>query len=1233
MPQKHVIEELVLSANQFEEFNPMQSAAIKKGFEKNLVVSAPTASGKTIIAELYMLQSVLNEGKKVIYTCPLRALASEHYNDFKKKYSGQSSTHNIKFAVSTGDLDSSSSYLKNFDVIMTTYEKCFPFDEYIICKLGNKLQVLKIGEFFEFLKEHSQVIQKGSQEVLVPKINTEALSFSNGKPAFSKIESAICIKNNKEKILETTIESGRRFLSTENHKLFCVKNKKLQKIEAKNSEGEYLATINNLSGALDSRIRELDLVDVLRKAEHKQFLCAVFDEIDFDELAALLTSEARTLRRAKQLAKYYVRQRKIPFDVAAKMKHISITALTGQRSDSLHQCERKVELSYEFGKLLGYFISEGNYDSSKGRKAVLKIAAFNDWVQKDIKTVLKKLRVPFSFSLGIFSISSAALYALFHAIGIAKREGKAIPDFAFFSPDEFNKGLVEGLFNGDGGPNPLSLDYSTRNKKLAYQLSTLLLRYKITTYIYPQKVKGYSHTYYRLNILGGKNIEKFKSLFKGLRPVLMKKINALASRRTTRESMLFSPPVEKILDKKDLRHINQTKPHHSAIYNGFRRKQRTNPDFLKNFCLENGLKDSLVLCQAPLGYLKVKKVKKTSLSNEVYNIQTKAGNYFLGNGVLVKNCASLLRHKAEWLNDVGAIIIDEIHELDSDRGPVLEIALTQLRINNPNLKILGLSATIPNAKELSEWLDAELVQSDYRPTRLREGVLLDNNVEYNDKTKEDGSLEEIIESHLKNKKQLLVFMNSRKRAETMAKKLSAHTKKFIEEKHINQLTKASAKALTALESPTEQCASLSETIKQGAAFHHAGLMDTQREIVEENFRNGGIKLLCSTTTLSAGVNTPADVVLIPTLYRFEQYGMELISVREYKQCAGRAGRPKFSTEGKSILIANGDTQKELFMEKFVNGQIENIESKLSLIPVLRTHILALIATDYIYDIKTIEKFFEKTLYAHQYQNMGELLDNVLEIIDDLIEYKFVMRKDDVYKATLLGKRVSDLFLDPDSAHELVVALSSKKTFTSLSYLYAWANCTEFTPWLNPPKKLSALLQEELSQRTIELPFKEEKVLYEPESMQKFFSALMLEHWINEKKEQELFADYGLAPGVLFGKTRILEWLSYSTIELSKVLGLEKHLLRAQKLGLRVKYGVREELLLLVELRGIGRVRARKLFNAGIKRPSDIASNLHKVEALLGKKVSDELAKQVLAKTKEPLDSRQQKIVEGLKESN
>jgi len=85
---------------------------------KNILVCTPTASGKTLIAELAMINSILKKGCKAVYIVPLKALANEKFKDFKRKYE-----HIIKIAISIGDLDSTDSYLYKYDLIITTTEK------------------------------------------------------------------------------------------------------------------------------------------------------------------------------------------------------------------------------------------------------------------------------------------------------------------------------------------------------------------------------------------------------------------------------------------------------------------------------------------------------------------------------------------------------------------------------------------------------------------------------------------------------------------------------------------------------------------------------------------------------------------------------------------------------------------------------------------------------------------------------------------------------------------------------------------------------------------------------------------------------------------------------------------------------------------------------------------------------------------------------------------------------
>ncbi|MBI2598560.1 MAG: DEAD/DEAH box helicase, partial [Candidatus Diapherotrites archaeon] len=170
---------------------------------------------------------------------------------------------------------------------------------------------------------------------------------------------------------------------------------------------------------------------------------------------------------------------------------------------------------------------------------------------------------------------------------------------------------------------------------------------------------------------------------------------------------------------------------------------------------------------------------------------------------------SLIRHRANWLSFIGLLIVDEIHELDSDRGPTIEMAVTKLRLQNPSLKFLGLSATIPNAKEIAGWLNATLVESNFRPVKLLEGVFFDGVIDFKSAQEEivakKDSLESIVLDTLKKNKQTLVFANTRKRSESMARHLSSLTAKVLSLEERAKLEKASKKILNALESPTEQC--------------------------------------------------------------------------------------------------------------------------------------------------------------------------------------------------------------------------------------------------------------------------------------------------------------------------------------------------------------------------------------------------------------------------------------------
>jgi helicase len=576
---------------------------------------------------------------------------------------------------------------------------------------------------------------------------------------------------------------------------------------------------------------------------------------------------------------------------------------------------------------------------------------------------------------------------------------------------------------------------------------------------------------------------------------------------------------------------------------------------------------------------------------------------------------SLLRHKASWLSNIGALIIDEVHEIDSSRGPTIEIIITKLKMLNPKIHLLALSATIPNGKELSEWLNAELIESNYRPVKLSEGIYFNSEIKFEKKIEfieeKNDAVKALIEDTLNKKKQALVFANTRKSSEATAKKLSSLIEKNLSLQEKKELMNASEKILNSLENPTEQCKTISELIKKGVCFHNAGILSKQRKIIEDLFREGKLKTISATPTLHMGVNIPAFRVIIPTLFRYTSNGMEKIPVREYKQLAGRAGRPKYDSYGESIIIARSFNDLDSIQEQFIEGEIESVNSHLGAIPLLRTILLSAIASDYITDLNSIELFFSKTFYAFQFKNMNELLLKLQDLLIELNEMQFIELNEKAFNATKIGKRVSELYLDPLTAFKFIKGLKHK-AFEPIYFLYLFSNSTEMMPYLNVTKNNEAELWEEIQKQKQFLPINlDEEMFSDHEILNKFNLSKALNEWINEASEQKLMKDFNLMPGILFNKIQIIDWLNYSAIELSLILELKHNLISLNKLRKRIKHGVKEELINLTELRGIGRVRARKLFNAGLREINQVKeAPLKKLAELLGAKTALQIKKQL-----------------------
>jgi len=540
---------------------------------------------------------------------------------------------------------------------------------------------------------------------------------------------------------------------------------------------------------------------------------------------------------------------------------------------------------------------------------------------------------------------------------------------------------------------------------------------------------------------------------------------------------------------------------------------------------------------------------------------------------------SLIRHKAGWLNEVSIVVADEIHLInDASRGPTLEINLAKFMLMQP-VQTIALSATIKNAHEIAEWLNATLIESDWRPVPLKEGVLFGRKIYFLDgSTKEikNSRLEGLLEDVLADGGQALIFVNTRRSSQSTAEKLKKITEQYIENER--EELKEIAQKLLSQEEVNIIARKLSSCIEKGIAFHHAGLSSRQRSTVEKAFKKGIIKCIVATPTLAAGVNTPARRVIIKNLWRYSEINgyMQPIPVLEIKQMMGRAGRPGYDEVGEAILIARNKIEKERLWNEYLLADVEPIYSKLASEPALRMHVLALIATDFAVYWDEIIDFFKKTFYVHQLGVLPE--ERLWEILDFLERNEFIESKGERWKATLFGYKTVALYLDPLSALKMREALEGK-IGDNFSYLHAICSTPDMRCLFLSSK--DDWVEEEAKERKFLLPIPSPYDADYEFFLAEIKTALMLEDWIEEKKEDDIITKYQVGPGDIHGRVETAEWLLHAMQELARLFNFDAVPILA-KLKMRVKYGCKEELLNLVKLRGIGRVRARTLYRHGFK---------------------------------------------------
>ncbi|MEM0246858.1 MAG: DEAD/DEAH box helicase [Desulfurococcaceae archaeon] len=573
---------------------------------------------------------------------------------------------------------------------------------------------------------------------------------------------------------------------------------------------------------------------------------------------------------------------------------------------------------------------------------------------------------------------------------------------------------------------------------------------------------------------------------------------------------------------------------------------------------------------------------------------------------------SLMRLKPTWLKRVGLIVIDEMHNVnDPERGPIIEMIVA--RALKRGTRIIGLSATIGNPAELARWVKGELVTSAWRPVKLVEGV-------FNKKRSEivfaDGRKESVEEDHdeavvnlvlhnIKRNYQTLVFVHNRKRVEELAE-ITATYITPMDTHGLEALLDELESAPTRIEKEF-----LRELGFRGVAFHHAGLSQVSRRVVEEAFRKRLLKVVYATPTLAAGVNLPARRVLISIKRYDPAKGRKVnISVSEYKQMAGRAGRPQFDEMGESIIVDASNIDEGF---KYITSEPEPVQGRLLGERSLRVHVLSAVASLEVSSIGDLSELFKLTFSA----STGKLT-NINEQIEDLVDFLeglgMVARREPGVVPTRLGRITAYSYLDP-----LTVNMFFRYKGTEYRDLYI-LHLVSLTPdFLKsgvyiPGKVMAAYeeLAEVYASSGLLMPTTSEYYDYD-DWLHGFIYALALQDWINERSEDEIVEKYALGPGDIYNLKDTASWITGALGKVAGVIGDVVYHRKLTALSQRLDKGVKQDALELASLKYIGRVRARILIEHGIKTLEDLAKTPKKKLMSLpsfGPKVAEEVYKQL-----------------------
>lgn len=561
---------------------------------------------------------------------------------------------------------------------------------------------------------------------------------------------------------------------------------------------------------------------------------------------------------------------------------------------------------------------------------------------------------------------------------------------------------------------------------------------------------------------------------------------------------------------------------------------------------------------------------------------------------------ALTRFSWNVLREVDTLIIDEFHMIgEYSRGPTLESAITRAKIINPSLRIIALSATLKNIDEIEQWLDGKTVEHNYRPVPLNKEVL--DAETFNTKNKND-VIVKIVEKAIEDNSQALSFVSTRRFTESLAtyvaKKIDKKTTKEQKQKFKQVADKLLEVPKKKGSLPTTTCLKLAEAAEKGVVFHHAGLFNEQKEIIEDEFRKGNILMITATPSLMYGVNLPSKYVVIRDHTRWTSNGPASIPVFDYEQMSGRAGRPQYDDVGYSYLVAK--TMDEAFdlEARYVNGEIELTNSKLiDNKDAIYKQIIAQIASSLSKNLDDLNDFFGKTLYGFQMKNNPSMsmfaqdslnweLESALEF---LLQNGIIRATPEGLKTTDFGNLIAKSNYAVETAVKIKEYVSTMEKLNPAEMIYALAETPDLPLISFKGRKSKDPVRDKLS----------ECGLFAVDIGNPEATAVSLIEWIDERNEYEIENAYN----VYSASTRRSAYEASRLVKFAKntleVLGNYSNLKDMDYLSARLYYGVKEDIIpLVVGVKRLGRKRARllmKTFGDNLSEASE--KDLQKVEGI------------------------------------